>query len=79
MSLSKILFSNLGLAVAKAPSAYRLKPDDFGNSEHSAEWLFGITEQLDGLRSLALGGTIGEICNQKELYLMVISTMRKLN
>jgi len=34
---------------------------------HGAEWLYGITEQLDGLHSYALGGTIKQICNEEEL------------
>jgi plasmid rolling circle replication initiator protein Rep len=34
---------------------------------HGAEWLYGITEQLDGLRSYAVGGTIKKICNEEEL------------
>jgi plasmid rolling circle replication initiator protein Rep len=46
---------------------YTVKPDDFGNGEHSAEWLYGITEQLHGLRSLAVGGSIAKLCSQKTL------------
>jgi plasmid rolling circle replication initiator protein Rep len=46
---------------------YTVKPDDFGNGEHSAEWLYGITEQLHGLRSLAVGGSIAKLCSQKSL------------
>jgi len=34
---------------------------------HGAEWLYGITEQLDGLHSYALGGTIKKICSQEDL------------
>jgi plasmid rolling circle replication initiator protein Rep len=34
---------------------------------HSAEWLYGITEQLDGLRSYATGGSIKQICNVAKL------------
>ena len=46
---------------------YTVKPEDFGNGEHSAEWLYGITEQLHGLRSLAVGGSIAKLCSQKAL------------
>jgi hypothetical protein len=46
---------------------YTVKPDDFGNGEHSAEWLYGITEQLHGLRSLAVGGSIAKLGSQKTL------------
>ena len=46
---------------------YTVKPEDFGNGEHSAEWLYGITEQLHGLRSLAVGGSIAKLCSQKTL------------
>lgn len=34
---------------------------------HGAEWLYGITEQLDGLHSYATGGTIKQICNVEKL------------
>jgi plasmid rolling circle replication initiator protein Rep len=34
---------------------------------HGAEWLYGITEQLDGLHSYATGGTIKKICSDKDL------------
>jgi plasmid rolling circle replication initiator protein Rep len=34
---------------------------------HGADWLYGVTEQLDGLRSYATGGTIKQICNIEEL------------
>jgi plasmid rolling circle replication initiator protein Rep len=34
---------------------------------HGADWLYGVTEQLDGLRSYATGGTIKQICNVEEL------------
>lgn len=34
---------------------------------HGAEWLYGITEQLHGLRAVRLGGTFAKICSQKEL------------
>jgi len=47
---------------------YTVKPDDFGNREHSPEWLYGITEQLHSLRSLAVGGSIAKLCSQKSLY-----------
>lgn len=43
---------------------YTTKPADFADN---ADWLYGITEQLHGLRSLAVGGTIAKICSQKEL------------
>ena len=46
---------------------YTVKPDDFGNGEHSAEWLYGITEQLHGLRSLAVGGSLAKLGSQKTL------------
>jgi hypothetical protein len=41
--------------------------EDFGNGEHSAEWLYGITEQLHGLRFLGVGGSISKLCSQKAL------------
>jgi len=61
---------------------YTVKPADFANDlldsktskiypdakPHGAEWLYGITEQLDGLRSLGLGGTIKKFCNEEELH-----------
>jgi plasmid rolling circle replication initiator protein Rep len=34
---------------------------------HGADWLYGITEQLDGLHSFASGGTIKKICNAEDL------------
>ncbi len=34
---------------------------------HGAEWLYGITEQLDGLHSYASGGTIKKICSAEKL------------
>ena len=34
---------------------------------HGAEWLYGITEQLDGLHSYATGGTIKKICDVAKL------------
>jgi plasmid rolling circle replication initiator protein Rep len=34
---------------------------------HGAEWLYGITEQLHGLRAYATGGTIQKICSDKDL------------
>jgi hypothetical protein len=34
---------------------------------HGAEWLYGITEQLHGLRAIRLGGTFAKICSQEEL------------
>jgi hypothetical protein len=37
------------------------------HGEHSAEWLYGITEQLHGLRSLAVGGSLAKLCSQKTL------------
>jgi len=37
------------------------------HGEHSAEWLYGITEQLHGLRSLAVGGSLDKLGSQKTL------------
>jgi hypothetical protein len=34
---------------------------------HGAEWLYGITEQLHGLRAVRTGGTFAKICSQQEL------------
>jgi plasmid rolling circle replication initiator protein Rep len=34
---------------------------------HGAEWLYGITEQLHGLKAVRTGGTFAKICSQKEL------------
>jgi plasmid rolling circle replication initiator protein Rep len=39
----------------------------FEAKPHGAEWLYGITEQLDGLHSYATGGTIKKICSDKDL------------
>ena len=46
---------------------YTVKPSDFCGFSESAEWLYGLTEQLHGLRSLRLGGTFAKLCSQKEL------------
>jgi hypothetical protein len=46
---------------------YTVKPGDFGDFPESAEWLYGITEQLHRLRALRLGGSFSKLCSQKEL------------
>ena len=46
---------------------YTVKPGDFSAYPESAEWLYGITEQLHGLRALRVGGTFAKLCSQKEL------------
>lgn len=53
-------FSKAILETAK----YSVKPEEFIDCP---EWLYGITEQLHGLRSLRVGGTFSKILNQKEL------------
>lgn len=53
-------FSKAILETAK----YSVKPEEFLDC---SEWLYGITEQLHGLRSLRVGGTFSKILNQKEL------------
>ena len=51
-----------------SPKHKRLADKVFSEAKpHGADWLYGITEQLDGLRSYATGGTIKEICNIEEL------------
>lgn len=45
---------------------YTTKPSEFSDLE-GAEWLYGLTEQLHGLRDISVGGTISEICSQEEL------------
>ena len=46
---------------------YTVKPGDFSDYPESAEWLYGITEQLHGLRALRVGGSFSKLCSQKEL------------
>lgn len=53
-------FSKAILETAK----YSVKPEEFIDS---SDWLYGITEQLHGLRSLRVGGSFSSILNQKEL------------
>lgn len=57
----------------KEPKMFNQKHQSLANEvfsqakPHGADWLYGITEQLDGLRSYAVGGTIKKICNLEEL------------
>jgi plasmid rolling circle replication initiator protein Rep len=57
----------------KEPTLYNKKHQSLARKvfseakPHGAEWLYGITEQLDGLRSYASGGTIKKICNAEDL------------
>lgn len=53
-------FSKAVLETAK----YSVKPEEFIDCP---DWLYGITEQLHGLRSLRVGGSFAKILNQKEL------------
>jgi plasmid rolling circle replication initiator protein Rep len=46
---------------------YTVKPSDFCGYPESAEWLYGLTEQLHRLRSLRSGGTFAKLCPQEEL------------
>ncbi len=46
----------------KSQSSQLLLPKPYG-----AEWLYGITEQLHGLRAVCIGGNFAKICSQKEL------------
>lgn len=53
-------FSKAILETAK----YSVKPEEFIDCP---DWLYGITEQLHGLRSLRLGGTFSKLISQEEL------------
>lgn len=46
---------------------YTVKPTDFNEGLHSPEWLYGVTQQLHGLRSLRTGGWFAKLVSQKEL------------
>lgn len=46
---------------------YCCKPEDFGEHSDAAEWLYGITEQLHGLRSIRVGASFSKLLSQKEL------------
>jgi len=46
----------------KSQSSHLVLPKPYG-----AEWLYGITEQLHGLRAVRLGGTFAKICSQEQL------------
>jgi hypothetical protein len=37
------------------------------NGEHSAEWLYGITDSYSVCGPLAVGGSIAKLCSQKSL------------
>lgn len=56
-------FSKALLETAK----YCTKPEDFGEHPDAAEWLYGITEQLHGLRSIRVGASFSKLLSQKEL------------
>lgn len=47
---------------------YTTKPADFDETNPVAgEWLYALTEQLNGVRSLSVGGNISKFCKQSDI------------
>jgi hypothetical protein len=65
ISIKRIQSTSGNFAKALLETAkYSVKPEELSDSP---EWLYGITEQLHGLRFLTVGGTFSKLFNQKEL------------
>lgn len=65
ISIKKITSTDGNFSKALLETAkYSVKPEEFLDCP---EWLYGITEQLHGLRALRVGGGFSKLLSQKEL------------